>query len=140
MAACLGLAWRAHIRYQRWLDSDLSNREEFRLTWLRAFIIAFGATLVLWSGTVLFESFVKELNYFDRFPLYLWFSLRIYGLGVGGLRSATLAYPRPEPTAPSELEASVMPGPDVDAPVPSPGAGPTAELGRHGSAMERTGR
>lgn len=97
MCVYLVLAWREYIRYQRWLDADLSNREEFRLTWLRAFLIAFAITLVLWSGTVLFELFVKALNYFDRFPLYLWFSLLIYGLGIGGLRSAKLLYPRPGP-------------------------------------------
>ena len=124
MAIYLGLSWRAHLRYQCWLDSDLSNREEFRLTWLRAFIIAFGATLILWSGTVLFDAFVKELDYFDRFLLYLWFSLLIYGLGIGGLRSATLAYPRPgsaiprEPTVvePNRPELSVT---EPDVPVQS---------------------
>lgn len=114
MAIYLGLAWRAHAQYQRWLDSDLSNREEFRLTWLRAFIVAFGATLLLWSGTVLFEAFVKALDYFDRFPLYLWFSLLTYGLGVGGLRSANLAYPRPSFAAqidrpPAEPAAPALP-------------------------------
>ena len=96
MCVYLVTAGREYVRYQQWLDADLSNREEFRLTWLRAFLLAFAVTLVLWSGTVLFELFVKNLNYFDRFPLYLWFSLLIYGLGIGGLRSANLIYPRPE--------------------------------------------
>ncbi len=95
MCVYIALAWREYTRYQRWLDSDLSNREEFRLTWLRLFLLALGATLVLWTGTVLFETLVRQLNYFDRFPLYLWFSLLIYGLGAGGLRSANLAYPKP---------------------------------------------
>lgn len=97
MCVYLVLAGREYVRYQRWLDADLSNREEFRLTWLRAFLVAFAVTLLFWSGTVLFELFIEELNYFDRFPLYLWFSLLIYGLGIGGLRSAKLLYPRPEP-------------------------------------------
>lgn len=96
MCVYLVMAGREYVRYQQWLDADFSNREEFRLTWLRAFLLAFAVTLVLWSGTVLFELFVKNLNYFDRFPLYLWFSLLIYGLGIGGLRSANLIYPRPE--------------------------------------------
>ncbi len=120
----LTLAWRACARYQRWLDSGLSNREEFRLTWLRAFLLAFGATLVLWAGTTLFDMLVRGLNYFDRFPLYLWFSLLIYGLGLGGLRNARLAYPRPPtdtvpvlaessaPTEPTERDASSNPATD----------------------------
>jgi AraC-like DNA-binding protein len=95
MGVYLVMAWRAYAKYQRWLDADLSNREEFRLDWLRLFLIALAVTLVLWSGTVLYEALVTPLTYFDRFPLYLWFSLLVYALGVGGLRSATLAYPRP---------------------------------------------
>jgi AraC-like DNA-binding protein len=98
MCIYIALAWREHARYQRWLDSDLSNREEFRLTWLRGFLLALGITLLLWTGTVVVDTFVTQLNYFDRFPLYLWFSLLIYGLGVGGLRSADLAYPAPRAT------------------------------------------
>jgi AraC-like DNA-binding protein len=95
LAVYLMLSWRAHSRYQAWLDSDQSNREEFRLTWLRLFLIVIGVTLVLWAGTVLYDVFVTPLDYFDRFGLYLWFSLLVYGLGGGGLRSARLAYPRP---------------------------------------------
>jgi AraC-like DNA-binding protein len=104
MAVYLWLAWREYSRYQRWLDADLSNREEFRLTWLRAFLLAFGATLLFWAATALIDAVVRELNYFDRFPLYLWFSVLIYGLGIGGLRSAGLVYPRPvdEPETPGE--------------------------------------
>ena len=94
MTIYLVLAWREYQRYQRWLDADLSNREEFRLTWLRVFLLSFGLTLMLWSGTALFDVFVRSLNYFDRFPLYLWFSILIYGLGAGGLRSARQLYPR----------------------------------------------
>ena len=102
IAVYLALAWQDYMRYQRWLDADLSNREEFRLDWLRVFLLAFGATLVLWGGTSAFELFVRPLTYFDRFPLYLWFSALIYALGLGGLRSARLAYPRPEYVDPPE--------------------------------------
>ncbi len=98
MSAYLALAWREYAAYQRWLDDDLSNREEFRLSWLRTFLLAFGATLCFWVATSLVDAFVRPLNYFDRFPLFLWFSLLIYGLGLGGLRSATVGYPRPDTT------------------------------------------
>ncbi len=94
MTMYLLFAWREYTRYQRWLDADLSNREEFRLRWLRTFLLAFGVTLLFWAGTALFDVLVHSLTYFDRFPLYLWFSVLIYGLGVGGLRSAKLTYPR----------------------------------------------
>ncbi len=91
----LARSWRIHSRYQAWLDSDQSNREEFRLTWLRVFLVTLGITLVFWATTVLYDAMVTPLDYFDRFGLYLWFSLLVYGLGGGGLRSARLVYPRP---------------------------------------------
>lgn len=122
MATYLALAWREYIGYQRWLDADLSNREEFRLDWLRLFLLAFGITLVLWGVTLFVDIAVKPLSYFDRFPLYLWFSALIYGLGLGGLRSATKVYPRPgnasgptssaAPELPGEVEPRTAPAPD----------------------------
>lgn len=126
LAAYLTLSWRAHVRYQAWLDAEQSNREEFRLTWLRAFLIALGITLLLWSGTVLYDAFVTTLDYFDRFGLYLWFSLLVYGLGGGGLRSARLLYPRPsplaetDPAAPVEADAAVtlVAAPQIDSVTP----------------------
>ena len=117
MSAYLALSWREYAAYQRWLDDDLSNREEFRLSWLRTFLLAFGATLCFWVATSLVDAFVRPLNYFDRFPLLLWFSLLIYGLGLGGLRSATVGYPRPDTT----LEAAKREPAGLDAPVePAP--------------------
>ncbi|MBC7840881.1 MAG: AraC family transcriptional regulator [Gemmatimonadaceae bacterium] len=95
MAGYLVLAGRDYSRYQRWLDADLSNREDFRLDWLRLFLVAFGVTLLLWGVTLFADAFVKPLDYFDRFPLYLWFSALIYALGLGGLRNANKVYPRP---------------------------------------------
>lgn len=122
MAIYLALAWREYIGYQRWLDADLSNREEFRLDWLRLFLLTFGVTLLLWGLTMFVDVVVKPLSYFDRFPLYLWFSALIYGLGLGGLRSASKVYPRPgdadtsasssAPEAREEVEPRTAPAPD----------------------------
>jgi AraC-like DNA-binding protein len=106
MAVYIGSSWRDYQRYQRWLDADLSNREEFRLNWLRVFLAALGITLIFWAGTELFEHFVRPLDYFDRFPLYLWFSALVYGLGIGGVRYARVAYPRREQL---ELDSKPLP-------------------------------
>lgn len=118
----LALAWRAHARYQRWLDTELSNREEFRLEWLRLFLVACSATLVLWMATTAVDAATDGLTYFDRFPLYIWFSLLVYGLALGGLRHAGLAYPRP-------AAASATPAPMEPEPDPAPDAQP-APAGR----------
>lgn len=106
----LGLAWRAHAQYQRWLDAELSNREEFRLDWPRRFLIACSVTVAIWVAHSVFEAAVGGFTYFDRFPLYVWFSVLVYGLGLGGLRSAGLAYPRPR----RETEAEVTPVAEPD--------------------------
>jgi AraC-like DNA-binding protein len=108
----LAVAWRAYTRYQRWLDTELSNREEFRLQWLRLFLVACSATLVLWMATTAVGATAGGLTYFDRFPLYIWFSLLVYGLALGGLRHAGLAYPRPA----ASVEA--VPAPE-DTPAPA---------------------
>lgn len=102
----LTLAWRTHERYQHGLDTALSNREEFRLDWPRRFLIACSVTVAIWVAHSVYEAAVGGLTYFDRLPLYLRFSLLVYGLGLGGLRSARLAYPRPDALA--ELEAPLV--------------------------------
>ncbi len=104
----LALAWHAHGRYQRWLDTALSNREEFRLPWPRRFLLACSATVAVWGATSLFDAAVGGLTYFDRFPLYIWFSVLVYGLGLGGWRSATLTYPRPWTLAEPEVVATAV--------------------------------
>jgi AraC-like DNA-binding protein len=101
----LALAWRTHARYQRWLDTALSNREEFRLDWPRRFLIACSVTVAIWVAASGYEAAVGGFTYFDRFPLYIWFSLLVYGLGLGGLRSAGLAYPRPWTLVDGEVPA-----------------------------------
>lgn len=142
----LALSWRAHIRYQAWLDSEQSNREEFRLTWLRLFLIAIGLTLLFWAATVLYDAFVARLDYFDRFGLYLWFSLLVYGLGGGGLRSARLAYPRPADVATNAAAATHEPessaGLGVTGNVPSAAtvAEPDAVTVERQADWERMGR
>ncbi|WP_310571048.1 helix-turn-helix domain-containing protein [Gemmatimonas sp.] len=113
----LALAWRTQARYQHWLDTALSNREEYRLDWPRRFLIACSVTAAIWVSQTVYEAAVGGFTYFDRLPLYLWFSLLVYGLGLGGLRSAGLMYPRPEglaepepqlvPTAPTEAMAAL---------------------------------
>ncbi|WP_349263122.1 AraC family transcriptional regulator [Longimicrobium sp.] len=91
----LVLAWGRYTAYQRWLDENLSNREQFRLGWLRGFLIACGALLVLWAGYSATEAFIRRLEYLDRFPFYLALAALVYYLGLEGWRHARLVYPRP---------------------------------------------
>lgn len=107
----LAAAWRRYGAYQRWLDENLSNREELRLGWMRGFLLACGGLLVLWTGFALTEWFVRRLDYLDRFPFYLALAALVYYLALEGWRHAGLAYPHPVDAA-------------ADADAPEAAAGP----------------
>lgn len=92
-AIYLWLALRAYRTYQRWLDAHLSNREEFRIVWLRNVLIAFALAWPIWA---LYEAFsyATDFNYYQRFPLYVCFTLLVFYLGLEGWRHAGTGYPQ----------------------------------------------
>lgn len=94
LAVYLVLALRAYRRYQAWLEHHVSNREEFRIEWLRNVLLLFAALLPLWA---VYEalSYATDFNYFQRFPLYLLFTALVFYLGLEGWRHAQLRYPLP---------------------------------------------
>ena len=96
-AIYLWLALRAYRAYQQWLDAHLSNREEFRIVWLRNVLVAFALALPVWA---LYEtlSYSIEFNYYQRFPLYVFFTLLVFYLGLEGWRHAGTRYPQPSTT------------------------------------------
>lgn len=114
----LAASWRRYGAYQRWLDENLSNREELRLGWMRGFLLACGGLLVLWTGFTLTEWFVRRLDYLDRFPFYLALAALVYYLALEGWRHAGLVYPLPTdapvdadlPAQPSAAPSAAMPG------------------------------
>lgn len=92
MALYLVAAARVWRGYQHWLDAQLSNREEFRLVWLRNFIAAFAVLLPVW---IAFEvtSYATGFNYYQRFPLYVVLTGLVFYLGLEGWRNAGQRYP-----------------------------------------------
>ena len=83
----------AHYRgYQRWLETHVSDREDHHLEWVRNFLIALGLTLALWMGMAAFEVFIAALDYFQRFPFYVWLTVLVYYLGTEGYRHAPREY------------------------------------------------
>ncbi|MDX2220008.1 MAG: AraC family transcriptional regulator [Burkholderiales bacterium] len=112
--ASLGVYWwlsLTHYRaWQRWLEAHVSDREDQHLEWVRNFLIALGATLAVWMAWEAFEAFVVRLDYFQRFPLYVWLAVLVYYLGTEGLRHARREYSQwlPEPAAAND---SVLPTP-----------------------------
>lgn len=124
-AVYLALAWRAYRAYQHWLDAHLSSREEFRLTWLRNALVAFA---LAWPVHAAYEalSHVLGFDYYQRFPLYVFFAALTVYLGLEGWRHADTVYPRPG----AEAEAEIETVPSVSAQPPEPPA-----LGRDWTAQ-----
>lgn len=118
-AALLGMlgygvaALRRLRAYQQWLDAELSNREEFRLTWLRLMLGAFALTGAISLGVAVIDLMITPLDYWDVLPEYLWLSVLGYGLGLGAWRNAGLQYPVPS-TLPIEGQPPLPPTPAVE--------------------------
>jgi AraC-like DNA-binding protein len=106
-AIYLWLALRAYRGYQHWLDTQLSNREEFRLLWLRRVLLAFALAWPVWA---LYEllSYSIDFNYFQRFPLYVCFTLLVFYLGLEGWRHADTRYPQLDALPPASPLATRM--------------------------------
>jgi AraC-like DNA-binding protein len=111
--AYLAASWRRYRGYQRWLDENLSNREELRLGWMRGFLLACGGLLVLWTAYACTEWFIRRLTYLDRFALYLALAVLVYYLALEGWRHAGLHYPVPRPLHAADADgedAAIRPG------------------------------
>lgn len=102
----LGLSLRAYRGYQAWLDAHLSNREEFRIVWLRNALFAFA---VVWPVYAMYEllSYAIRFDYYQRFPLYVGFTVLVFYLALEGWRHAATVYPvaRPAAEGPAEPDA-----------------------------------
>ncbi|WEN14882.1 helix-turn-helix domain-containing protein [Rhodanobacter sp. AS-Z3] len=116
-AIYLWLTLRTYRAYQRWLDAHLSNREEFRIVWLRNVLLAF---LLVWPVWAVYEalSYSIDFNYFQRFPLYVFLTLLVFYLGLEGWRHATTVYPlagTPLPSIPESAPRAEPAGRDWEA-------------------------
>lgn len=110
MGAYVLLSLRHYRAYQRWLADHVSDRDEHQLSWIRNALIALALTLLLWMAWYAFE-LVQPLDYFQRFPLYLWLALLTYYLGTEGWRHAGRQGGQwvDEPTSPTQA-ADALPG------------------------------
>jgi AraC-like DNA-binding protein len=97
-------AYRRFVRYQRWLDDNLSSREEYRIGWLRALIVLLAITALMMTAFLVTDWFVVPLSYFDEYPLYLWMTALCYTMGLLAWRGSATVYPTPgdvsEPATP----------------------------------------
>ena len=114
MGFYLALSMRRYLQYQTWLDGHLSNREEYRLPWLRNALLALAVMLSL---MVMFEiaSASFDFDYFQRFPLYLCVAALVLVLGLEGWRHAQCHYPVPEAGQPLQAASDAPTSPESSA-------------------------
>ncbi len=120
------MAWREYLSYQRWLEHHSGAREELRLPWLRGFLLAASALLLLRLGFTVSDRWWHRLSYFDEFPRYLATVAVVYYLGLEGWRHARARYPRRDLLLSGDALA--------DAPARAGSAPPVVPLPEHASA------
>lgn len=121
MLTYLVLAWRSYRGYQTWLEHHSAAREEWRLDWLRRFIVAMLAWALVRLGFALADQATGGLGYFREFPMYLALAALAYYLGLEGWRHAQAVRPRIGEIG-ATPEGSY--GPDDDAPSARPARTP----------------
>lgn len=86
-------AWRVYDRWQAWLDANVSNREESRLSWLKVILFGFGVTGILGVVLVVVHLLVRPLDYFARLPIIAALGMLAYLIALLGYRHGGQAIP-----------------------------------------------
>jgi AraC-like DNA-binding protein len=79
-------AWRTYEQWQRWLDQNVSNREESRLGWLRIMLFGIAGTGILGAVMMMVHIAVRPLDYFARLPIIVVLAGLTYLVGLLGFR------------------------------------------------------
>jgi len=88
-------SWRQLAGYQRWLHTQFSNTETWRLDWLHHLLAGVAATLLIGVAFALVSWIIAPLDYFQRFPQMIVFAVLAYFLGALGWRFGDIVYPVP---------------------------------------------
>ena len=109
----LALAWRRQTQYQAWLVQHISNAAEHRFTALRNLLLGLGAWVLL-SVPYEIATAAWQLDYYDRFALYLALTGLVFALGLEAWRHMEPRHPRqpwaePETGVPQEPLARSAP-------------------------------
>lgn len=92
MAGYFYLAWRLYNEYQVWLGDQRSDSENFRLPWLKRFLICSAVFLCFWILFLLFDTLV-EFTYQRHFLLFAVISLLLTYLAFESWRHSDQAIP-----------------------------------------------
>lgn len=79
--------------YRLWVANEVSDSENYHLTWLRNLLTVVAATFLLWLGFEAVETIRGGIGYRERFWLFLWAAAVMYYLGMASYRYAELKFP-----------------------------------------------
>jgi AraC-like DNA-binding protein len=95
LVAYLSAALRRYSTYRCWLLDNTSAADEHGLFWLRNFLVLFSLTVLFNVAFELYSALVRHLNYFDLFPLYVWYAALVDYLALEGWRNSGRPFPQP---------------------------------------------
>lgn len=93
LGAYSAASWRQYAAWQHWLDENISNREESRLTWLSVMLVGIMGTGALGVVMLGVDRFVQPLDYFARLPIIVVLAVLTYVIGLLGFRFGRGAIP-----------------------------------------------
>jgi AraC-like DNA-binding protein len=93
LGAYSAASWRQYAVWQRWLDGNISNREESRLTWLGIILVGLMTTGALGAVMMGVHLVVRPLDYFARLPIIIVLAVLTYLIGLLGFRFGREAIP-----------------------------------------------
>jgi len=89
----LFLTWRNYYQYQLWLDEQHSDADDFRMDWLRIFLISTAVFFLFWLSFTL-KGIWGEQTFESNFKFFAIQSLLLCLLAFESWRNAELVYPQ----------------------------------------------
>lgn len=105
MLAYLAYSWHIFFSYQSWLDNHVSDKENYRLSWLMAFLVMVSLSVVVWLAFLLMNFWV-QFNYHSHFILFASQSMLLFYLALESWRYSNLVLPQMLFLKPPEEEVS----------------------------------
>lgn len=84
---------RLYRKYRAWVPHRVSDSENFRLDWVRNFLLAAAGGLLIWIAFEVVNETVRPLSYANFFWLDLVAATLLYSFAIAGYRHSELEWP-----------------------------------------------
>lgn len=93
MLVYLIYSWHSFYSYQSWLENHVSDKENYRLPWLKGFLMMVSLSAVVWFVFSLI-SFWVQFNFRSHFILFASQSILLFYLALESWRNSNLVLPQ----------------------------------------------